>query len=663
MDIGIHPMIKCVIASWLIITHFSLLAQRPGQQNSNFGNNTTYNNPFARDSSSQAEDYTEERDTFGIFYFSVNTPNQLVPLSDTALSNFHIVDPLRLPAVDAVGTGNFGAANRSIWYETPFRKGFDMGFHQFDAYYILPEQMKYNVLKTPFTNIFYSQGATQSDGYFKAHFARNFAKGIRFTLDHKSIKQLGSTRQYPNQQVENNALGTGIWWDAPSGRYDGFLTYTSNNTREQENGGLTAFPNNSNDGAPGGNRAQTAIALLNDSTMTRHAHQTLSYTQYLKLLGRDSTNNNLRDFTIFHKIQYQNSTFKHYDQQRGDTALVSFYGDLYTDERGLRYFTRVQSATNEFSLSTYRKSEQVTDSNQESDRVEIGFTHAIYLLDQEAKDTIINNLLLIGKVNFRIKDKFDLKTYAHLSLLDNAGDFRVRGDIFFDIGKIGQLSATFINQAYSPTLTQHEFYISKRNVWNNQFKKTIETSLTGAYELPSLQLSLRGGYHLINNFIYFEANGLPKQIEAPINIVQLLAQHRLRIWKIYFENTLALQATTQSVIRTPNWFSKHTLYVEASLFKKALDFQLGTTLKMNETYLGYYYQPITGQFQLENDNSLLLYPLWDAYFTLKIKTVRFFLRAENLTYLLNNDTYYSQIATYPQPLFHLRFGLDWRFFN
>jgi len=642
-----------------------LVAQFPRQQNQTFGNTTGgSNNPFQRDSTSQSEDYEEERDTFGIFSFLATAPNQLIPFSDTLLRNFHIVDPLRRVVVDKISTGNFGAAYRSLWYEAPFRKGFDIGLHQFDDYYILPEYLEYNVLKTPFTNIFYSQGATQSDSYFKAHFARNFANGFRFVLDNKSIKQLGTTRQYPNQQLENNALGTGIWWDAPSGKYDGFLSYTTNSSRVQENGGLIRFPNDSDDGAPGGNRSQTAVALLNDSTLTRHAHQAVTYSQYWKLTGKkDSTITNNRDFTVYHKIGYQNSTYKHYDQQRGDTVLVRFYGDLFTDERGLRYFTKVQALKNEFSLSTYRNRGDNNLLKQESDRVEIGFNHAAYFIDQEAKDTIINNLLLLGKVNFRLKDKFDLKTYAHLSLLDNAGDFRVQGDLSFDIGKLGQLSASFVNQAYSPTLLEHELYISQKPVWRNDFKKTITTSLTGNYELPLLQLRLSGGYHLMNNFLFFDEDNTPKQLEEPINLVQFLAQHRLRLWKIYFENTLALQATTQDVIRTPTWFSKHTLYLEASLFKKALDFQLGTTLKMNESYLGYYYLPITGQFQLDNTGSLPFYPLWDAYFSIKVKTVRFFIRAENVTNLIDKSQYYVQTAKYPYPLFYIRFGLDWRFFN
>ncbi|MEL6721545.1 MAG: putative porin [Bacteroidota bacterium] len=290
-------------------------------------------------------------------------------------------------------------------------------------------------------------------------------------------------------------------------------------------------------------------------------------------------------------------------------------------------------------------------------------THKLHFLQQDRQDSIINNLFVTGRLDFRLKDRVQVKTYAHLGLLANAGDYRLSGDLFFDVGKIGKLSAQFVNQAYEPYLIQQEFYVSQRPVWQQDLKKTISTSLTGTYLLPSARLQLRGGYHLLNNFIYYDENAIPQQADNAVNILQLVANHHLKLWKIHFENQIMLQATTQDFYRTPAWLSSHRLYLDASIFKKSLNFQLGGELHMNEPYFAETYQPLLGAFHLQNQEEINFYPALDLFFNAKIKTMRFFVKAENVTDFLTQNYFYYQTANYAQPLFLLRFGFDWRFVN
>lgn len=710
------------ISIFLLFCSTTLQAQFPTNRgNNDFGGGFGQNGGLQQDS---LNPFVETVDTFGVFYFLIDNPNELIPVEDTSLLNFHLYDPTRNRRVDYKTLGNFGSAHQPLLYESSTRQGFDVGYHQYDLYYIKPEQLQFNVLEKPYTNLFYSQGATQADGMFKGKFSRNFSDGFRFTIQSSSIRQLGTAEQYPNQQVENIAVGSGLWFDAPSDNYDGFLYFTSNSTQAQENGGLLALPT-TDDEAPGGNTSQTASVLLPDNTGTRHVQRSIGLVQYFKLfqgkkqpettpptrkrvvnnvnsIQMDSiridstqmdttqmdslrtdtlkrsrvqrtlptsaveTNQRNRAFTAMHKVQFDNRIFKFADDfSAAGSAIITdrsnYYNDLFTDERGLRSFIRHNSLKNTFKLGTFRQSDEANAAEQ--DRLEVGLAHTIHLVEQGGQDTTLNNLFLTGRVDFRVLNSIQLRTSGHFGLLANAGDYKVRGDLDLDFGKIGTLAATFINQAYQPNLVQDQFFVTQQRVWNTDFRKTFETSIQGTYDIPSLNLSFTGAYHLINNYIYFDTLAMPQQLGEILNVVNFTAQHRLKIGILHFHNLIALQATSQEVFRTPSWFSKHSLFVQATLFKKALDFQLGVDLRMNETYFGTYYQPLVGQFQLYDQQQIEFFPAVDAFLNLKIKQVRLFVKTENLGNLIQPNQLYEQVATYGYPQFFLRFGLNWKLVN
>ncbi|MEM9848667.1 MAG: putative porin, partial [Bacteroidota bacterium] len=428
-------------------------AQRPGF-NPNSGGFGTPNASLGGNQGSQ--DDRDTRDTFGVYYFYADQPNLIEKLDDTTLYQFDLYNPAYQRDVQYAHLGNFGSAHQPIWYETPFRQGFDVGYHQFDAYYIQPDAVQFKVLEKPFSRVFYSRGATQSDGYFQGQFNRNFADGLSLTIEGKTIRQLGQDRQYPNQRVEDEAVGFGLWWDQPKGNYDGFLYFTSNTTEQEENGGLINVPITGEDAVLGGSAASTADVFLPSGTRTRHAHKTVGYRQYLKLVRekpqkmtmdtlrldtiayldsirlylipsdssvsrvnktiKNTSQANTREFIAAHNIQFQSNNYKYFDNAADSDSRRAYYDTLYTDSRGLRNFISWQVLENSFQLSTFRLAKtQIADkSTQERDRLEVGLTHKLHILQQDQQDSVLNNLFITGKLNFSIKERFQLKTYAHL---------------------------------------------------------------------------------------------------------------------------------------------------------------------------------------------------------------------------------------------------------
>jgi hypothetical protein len=372
-----------------------------------------------------------------------------------------------------------------------------------------------------------------------------------------------------------------------------------------------------------------------------------------------------RIFTLYHQIAWRRENYKF-----SNTAADSlFFGDFWVDDRGLRHFIETRKLENTIKLQTFKLRQQGRGAQSrlnsaQRDLLEVGLTHSMHLLDQEPRDTVnIHNVFLTGRLNFSPSERLKVQTYGHFGLAANAGDFRLSGELFFDLKKVGNLRIEAVNQLYTPALVTQSFFVSEQLIWRNNFSKTLETSLMGTYSLPAANASIGGQYHLVNNLIYFDSTGLPQQKGSVTNIFQLLFRKDFHLGKIHSENWLGLQETTSDVLRLPSLYSKHSLYLEGYIFKNRMLTRIGADARLATSYTAPGYQPLTGQFFLENTEALPFTPLVDAFLSFRVKTFRFFFKVENILSGFTQE-YYFQTAGYPQPFGFgnggLRLGVHWR---
>ena len=145
-----------------------------------------------------------ESDTLDFTYFHQDNPGLEYGFSDTLLNqNFQQYDPIREGKLDYANLGYLGSAHHRLTYQPIFRQGFDIGYHQFDIYKFDGATLPYYRLTKAFTNVWFLNGTTKRDGYFKGQFSRNFSKGINFSIDFKKINNTG---MYKSQHASNTAL-------------------------------------------------------------------------------------------------------------------------------------------------------------------------------------------------------------------------------------------------------------------------------------------------------------------------------------------------------------------------------------------------------------------------------------------------------------------------
>ena len=209
---------------------------------------------------------------------------------------------------------------------------------------------------------------------------------------------------------------------------------------------------------------------------------------------------------------------------------------------------------------------------------------------------------------------------------------------------------------------EHRLYLSGQQAYRNDFDKTLSTTLSGTYSLPAFQLEITGRYHLLNNYIYFDTLGLAQQTGIPISIAQLIIKKGFKVGRFHLDNIVALQQATEDFIRLPSIYSKHSLYYGGKWFK-VLDVRLGADLRFNNSFYAPYYNPVTGQFQLQDGREVEFYPATDVFFSMRVTKFRAFFKWENATAAILSGQLFYQTAYYAHPSSVFRLGLRWRFLN
>ncbi|MDO8368534.1 MAG: putative porin [Saprospiraceae bacterium] len=585
------------------------------------------------------------------------SPERSSPAADTMPDrDFRMYDPARRHDIDWGTIGNLGSAARPLLFENQALRGFSVGVKSFDLYLLRPEQLGFYRNARTFSEASFSQGRNQFETNLNARFARTFSGGASFSLEYRTINNLG---QYRYQRDKHNALNLGIW--LPLGkRYDGFLIFTRNVIRQQENGGIvsdTVF----GDGEFTGPIA-AEIRLPREASYTRLDDQSFQLTQHLRLIGKGTTGK--RALRATHTIAWNQQKYKFSDQGTGVEGLgddAAFFEPVFlVDLRGIRHFVQVDRIDNAFTLNTFK----TKDKGRPSDLLAVGLTHSYLKVNQEPRKFKVSNLFLTGNLALTPSEKFAFTAQGALGVLDNIGEYQLQGDLTLGLGKAGQFRASLLSQIRPPALLFDQLFVSKRQIWDNDFAKPLENTLSAIYALPFIGLEATARAHVVNNYLYFDQNGVAAQTTTPLQVTQLLVRENLRWGKVHFDNTVALQQPNrEDVLRLPKWFTKTSVYFSGKVFKKRMLLNAGVDFRINSDFRPDGYHPLSWQFHLQDSLTQQPYPWIDLFASFKVQAFRGFIRYENCATLWDKTQVFYQTARHPQPFGALRFGIAWRFMD
>ncbi len=586
-----------------------------------------------------------------------HSPERSIPAADSLPDrHFRMYDPARQHDIDWGTLGNLGAAARPLLFETRAVRGFDVGVHAFDLYMLRPEQLGFYRNAGTFSDASFSQGRNQFETNLNARFARTFSGGTNFSLEYRTLNNLG---QYRYQRDKHNALSLGLW--VPLGkRYDGFLIYTRNVIRQQESGGIvsdTVFGTGQFAGP-----IAAEVRLPREAAHTRLDDEWLQLTQHLRLLGKGATGR--RSLRATHTIAWDQQKYKFADQGSGAEGLgadAEFFDPVFlVDLRGIRHFVRVDRVDNTFTINTFKTKTQ----GRPSDLLSFGLAHSYFKVNQEPREFKVSNLFLTGNLAITPSEKFAFTAQGALGVLDNIGEYQLQGDLSLGLGKAGKFRASLLSQIRPPALLFDQLFVSKRQIWNNDFAKPVENTLSASYALPIIGLEATARAHVVNNYLYFDQNSVAAQTTAPLQVTQLLVRENIKWGSLRFDNMVALQQANRSdVLRLPTWFSKNSLYFSGKVFKKRMLLNAGVDFRINSDFRPDGYHPLSWQFHLQDTLTQKPYPWIDLFVSFKVQTFRGFVRYENCATWWDKTQVFYQTAGHPQPFGALRFGIAWRFMD
>ncbi len=607
-----------------------------------------------RDSNKVAEHIFSPPDSLKISIYGSQKPEEHRFYPDSLLGHdLHQPDPIRRQLLDYSYLGSLGTPARPTFLEVKERRGLNMGFHQFDLYDRPVDSIRYFKVNRTFTDVSYAQGGTKNDFIVKALFTRNLKPQWNFTADYQRISHVGF---YTHQKSRHTAFTMNSSFQHKKKRYRGFASYSYNDFQQEDNGGITTDSLFDVDFYSD----RTNIPVFLNTAKTRNDGHILSYTHYYELLKpkQDSLGQKEgRHLTLGHQLYVAPEKYKFFDKNLEEDS--TYYEHLQIDDRGLRHFLKWTTIENIFKVSTFKNEKNKL---QPRDLLSFGITQQFQKIKQEPIDTSYYALFVFGQWDYRPTSFLKINSYAHYGIGGATNEYLIKGELEINLSKLGAIHARILNQRFSPDLLQERLFISKREIYNNDFKKPITTSLHASYHLPVTKTKIHAKYHLLTNYIYYDTLGYAQQAEPTLNILQLILEQGFKFGIMGMENTFALQTANDDFIRAPRLMTKNSLFFEGRIFKKVMLARIGFDFRLNTSYYADGYQPVIGQFHLQDKELLGWYPALDLFFNFKVQTFRGFAKLENMSHWFTKRRYYSTPG-YPMPEAHFRFGVTWRFID
>ena len=356
---------------------------------------------------------------------------------------------------------------------------------------------------------------------------------------------------------------------------------------------------------------------------------------------------------LAHRLGWKNSFYLFYDDALTENNINNYYKSFATDPRGLRNRIQANTLDNSIYIQTQIGKKWIVD-------VEAGLSQQLHFLKLEPGDSTVHNLSLDGSASLKYSERLSLSGKANFQILDNRGDYFISGDMKLGLGKWGNILLTAFNQLASPDLIQKQFFVSQRPIWENDFKRSLTTQIGGEMDISRFKSKVGLTLSVIDNAIYYNVDGKPAQVDAPVSILQSSYKQQIQFGKFSWEGIFVFQITNrEDVLSLPRLWTRHTLSLNTRLFK-VLETRMGVEFRYFTPFSTYTYFPLTAQFQINGGNPDAPYPLLDAFASFKITKFRIFLKFEDISAAFM-QTRYSQVYRYYLPTGGLRFGFKWRF--
>ena len=539
-----------------------------------------------------------------------------------------------------------------------------------DRKYLEKEQIDYYNVATPMTELFFK--TTLEEGQLlDANLTFNTSRRLNFSIGYTGFRSLG---KYNDTEIESGNFITTTNYLSKNGRYALRAHIAAQNITSEENGGLSEKEDQFESGDPDFiNRPRVDVYLDDANNKILGKRYYLDQTYKLVRKQLDSTRFEKTSLSIGHSFDYETKYYQFVQTSNNDlfgeailssiddkAILKSFYNEVNAEFYN-RTLGKLTGGVNVYNYDYYFNSQFI-----------------------EADGTVIPNRLngtefgIGGKYEKRIGG-FDFDADLKYNLSGQLAGNLFNASASYSINKNNKLKFSLHTSSRMPDFNYLLYQSEYLNYnWNNSdvFEKERTSSLKGEL-LSKTWGNLMVKYSNLDNYTYFApvsdeeiADGFdnaflqPLQEGNTVSHLKVKYEKEFKVGMFALNNTVMYQNVTQDtqVLNVPQLVTRNTLYFSSDVFEKAMYLQTGITFKYFTSYNMNGYNPILGEFYVQNKEELGGYPLLDFFINARIKQTRIYLKAEHFNSSFSGYDYYAA-PNYPYRDFVIRFGLVWNFFS
>lgn len=543
----------------------------------------------------------------------------------------------------------------------------EMGFKAKHFNFLEANQIRYNSVATPITELYFKStiGRGQSVDSF---LSLNTSENLNFSIAYKGLRSEG---KYLNQLSSTGNFRFTVNFNSKNKRYFAKAHYTYQDILNEENGGITTITDFESENPSFNNRQRFEVFLTDAKSFLKGRRIFLD--QNFRINPKKGSNN----LSVVYQINYENKFFE-YNQLTVPSNVgrteVNRFGPSFTDT-GINDQTRYNRMYNKAGLVYENTTLGVFEFFVDDFRSNYYYNRVLFFDNQAPiPNTFNQNINSAGGQYTYKKDNVQGK-FLYSRSITNQSLSNLDAQVAYDLNDDYQFTFQYQNLNKLPNNNYNLYQSSYIEYnWSNDFKNEKINVIKGTATTPFLNAELH--LSVLNDHLYFvdvstaEQKSERTQIIAPaqyngtIKYLSVKLGREFQFGKFALDNTVLYQKTEQNdaILNVPEIVARNTIYYSDYLFKNALFLQTGISLNYFSKYLANEYNPVIGEFFVQNEKEIGNHPNLDFFINAKIQRTRIYFKAEHFNSSFTGNNFYAS-PNNPSRDFTIRFGLIWNFFN
>ncbi len=542
----------------------------------------------------------------------------------------------------------------------------NFGFKAKHFNYLTANQINYYSVATPLTELYFKSVMEQGQN-IDAFITLNTSERLNFSAAYKGLRSIG---KYINQLSSTGNFRFTTSYNSKNKRYFANFHFVAQDILNGENGGIVNQDNFSSGDEEFDNRARIEVFLADAKSVLEGKR--LFFDHAFRINPNNAENN----IYLTHQFNYEYKFFE-YSQSvipstitavDGSNTRYNRFGESYVTAN-LKDKGRYNRMYNKLGAIYENKTLGKFQFFAEDFRYNY-FFDKILITDAGIIPGALNDEIqsIGGQYEYR-KNRWR-GTFLYANSIVETPMTTVDAMASYQINERNKISFQYQNISKIP---DHNFNLNQSSYvsynWSNDFKneKINAISVHADTQWATASLQLR----TTTDHLYFTDNTIdlvqivsPQQFDGTVNYVSLKVAREFRFRNFALDNTILYQKSDQNggVLNVPEIVTRNTLYYSNHFFKKALYLQTGITLNYFTEYNADEYNPVIGEFFVQNQQKIGNFPMLDFFINARVRQTRIYLKAEHFNSPFTGNSYFTAPG-YPYRDFMIRFGLEWNFFQ